>query len=66
MALIWYIFFFFAEMQNILNTGCFTHLDPFEMHNLKSKNFKFFKTKLFLIVNFRTFCVVKTKFKNIY
>ncbi len=26
----------------------------------------FFQTKLFFIVNFRTFCVVKTKFKNIY
>ncbi len=26
----------------------------------------FFQTKLFFIVNFRTFCVIKTKFKNIY
>ncbi len=26
----------------------------------------FFQTKLFFMVNFRTFCVVKTKFKNIY
>ncbi len=23
-------------------TGCFTHLDPFEMQNFRSKNFKFF------------------------
>ncbi len=24
------------------NTGCFTHLDPFEMQNFRSKNFKIF------------------------
>ncbi len=25
------------------NTGCFTHLDPFEMQNFRSKNFQIFK-----------------------
>ena len=33
---------------------------------LGQKISKICQTKLFFIVNFRTFCVVKTKFKNIY
>ncbi len=33
---------------------------------LGQKISNFFQIKFFFIVNFRTFCVVKTKFKNIY
>jgi hypothetical protein len=30
------------------NAGGFTHLDPFEMQNIRSKNFQNFKTNLYL------------------
>jgi hypothetical protein len=46
------------------NTGCFTHLDPLESQNLRSKNFQKFSNQVVFDSKFQDFLCDKKQIKK--